>query len=272
MNYQKIHDLIISRATNREKPDCYCERHHVIPKSMGGTDDEDNIVILTAREHFIIHWLLMKIHRNKQMIYAFHAMTKPVGNGRTRYNSHSFKYAREAMGKWTKENMSGKNHPFYGLTGNDHPHYGMKRSKGTRLKMSEKAKKRYEIHPHPNRVKIACVETGEIFQSLSDASKKHPKGNISYALRSGGTAGGLRFSYVNEETGELERRKSTLKGHAAGSRHHLSVKIIDAAGNIFDSAKKAGESVGVTGSAVLISIRQDRTCRGVKFFRGEPDA
>lgn len=269
MNYQKIHDLIISRATNREKPDCYCERHHVIPKSMGGTDDEDNIVILTAREHFIIHWLLMKIHRNKQMIYAFHAMTKPVSNGRTRYNSHSFKYAREAMAQWMRENMSGKNHPLFGLRGEDSPHYGMKRSNATRLKISNKAKKRYASTQHPNSVKIKCIDTGEVFSSVSEASKKHKKGNISYALRTGGTAGGLRFSYINESTGSDEKIKSTLKGYASGSRHPLSVKLIDECGNVFDSAKNAGASIGVTGSAVLISIRQNRPCRGVMFYRCE---
>lgn len=51
------------------------------------------------------------------MIYAFHSMTKPVGNNRQRYTSHSFKYAREAMAKWMKENNSGKNNALFGKTG-----------------------------------------------------------------------------------------------------------------------------------------------------------
>lgn len=236
---------------------------------MGGTDDEDNIVILTAREHFIIHWLLMKIHRNKQMIYAFHAMTKPVGNGRTRYNSHSFKYAREAMGKWTKENMTGKNHPFYGLTGESHPHYGMKRSKSTRMKISEKAKKRYRDNPHPNAVKIICTDTGEVFNSVSDAKIKHPTGNISYALVSGGTAGGMRFSYIDEKTGKPVAKKSSLKGYARGESHHYSVRIRNEKGVIFPSASEAGRSVGVTGTAVLTAIKQGRPCKGYMFYREE---
>lgn len=40
--------------------DGYTERHHIIPKSMGGLDDNDNLVILTAREHYIAHLLLTK--------------------------------------------------------------------------------------------------------------------------------------------------------------------------------------------------------------------
>lgn len=40
--------------------DCYTEKHHVIPKSMGGNNDSDNLVTLTAREHYIAHLLLTK--------------------------------------------------------------------------------------------------------------------------------------------------------------------------------------------------------------------
>lgn len=269
MNYKKVHDQIINRAKNREKPECYCENHHITPKSMGGTDDCENIATLTAREHFIIHWLLMKIHKNKQMVYAFHCMTKPVGNGRSRYTSHSFKYAREAMAKWISDNMSGENHPFYGLTGKNHPHYGMKRKKSTREKISAMAKKRYENSINSKAVGIMCLDTGETFKSITMAKKKHKKGNISYALKSGGTAGGLRFAYIDEETGNPVVQQTTLKGYARGAGVKNSVKITSDSGSAFDTAREAGESIGVTGSAVLISIKQGRACKGVMFYRGD---
>lgn len=234
---------------------------------MGGSDNADNIVALTAREHFIIHWLLMKIHKNKQMVYSFHCMTKPVGNGRTRYTSHSFKYAREAMAKWISENMSGENHPFYGLKGKDHPHYGMKRSKSTRKKISAMAKRRYENSLSDKAVSVMCLDTGEVFQSVAMAQKKCKKGNVSYALRSGGTAGGMRFAYVDKETVKPIVRKTTLKGYAKGSRVKNAVKITNEDGDVFDTARAAGESIGVTGTAVLISIKQGRPCKGVMFYR-----
>ena len=142
MNYQIIYDQIIDRAKNRKKPDCYCELHHIIPKSLGGSNDKENLVYLTAREHFIAHWLLKNIHKNKQMIYAFFSMTKPVGNGRTRYTSHSFKYAREAFGRWMSENRRGENNHFFGLPKELNPHYGMKRSAKTKALLSEQAKQR----------------------------------------------------------------------------------------------------------------------------------
>jgi hypothetical protein len=64
MNYKKIHDDIIQRAKNR-KLSGYSEKHHIILKSMGGTNKNDNLVKLTAKEHFVIHKLLVQIYPNE---------------------------------------------------------------------------------------------------------------------------------------------------------------------------------------------------------------
>jgi len=61
LNYQRIHDQIIERAKSRQLSG-YKERHHIIPKCLGGDNVENNLVYLTAREHFIIHKLLCKIY------------------------------------------------------------------------------------------------------------------------------------------------------------------------------------------------------------------
>lgn len=42
----------------------YFETHHIVPKSLGGTDDKNNLVNLTAREHYIAHLLLVKIAKS----------------------------------------------------------------------------------------------------------------------------------------------------------------------------------------------------------------
>lgn len=62
MNYQKIYNDLISRAQAREPLSEYKETHHIIPRCMGGSDDKENLVELTGREHFIAHWLLCKIY------------------------------------------------------------------------------------------------------------------------------------------------------------------------------------------------------------------
>lgn len=61
MNYKKHYDLLIDRAKHRTLTD-YVERHHVIPRCMGGNDDSGNIVRLTPEEHYVVHQLLAKIY------------------------------------------------------------------------------------------------------------------------------------------------------------------------------------------------------------------
>jgi len=62
MNHTKLYDAIISRAVERKKPEGYCEKHHIVPRCMGGTNGKDNLVYLTAKEHFICHKLLVRMY------------------------------------------------------------------------------------------------------------------------------------------------------------------------------------------------------------------
>ena len=61
MNYIKIYSDLIRRSENRII-DGYTEKHHIIPVCLGGTNNKENIAILTAREHYVAHYLLCKIH------------------------------------------------------------------------------------------------------------------------------------------------------------------------------------------------------------------
>ena len=58
----------------------YVEKHHIIPKSLGGDNHRDNLVSLTAREHFVCHLLLTKmttgIARKKMVLAVFYLSGK----------------------------------------------------------------------------------------------------------------------------------------------------------------------------------------------------
>ena len=72
MNYQWHYDqLMITRKSRIPEKGQYYERHHILPRSMGGDNSSENLVTLTAREHFLAHWLLWRIHRNREMGFAF---------------------------------------------------------------------------------------------------------------------------------------------------------------------------------------------------------
>jgi hypothetical protein len=61
MNYPKIYNQIIERAKTRQL-EGYKEKHHILPKCLGGSNDKENLVGLTAREHFLCHMLLVEIY------------------------------------------------------------------------------------------------------------------------------------------------------------------------------------------------------------------
>ena len=76
--YERWYQRIIEKAKDRVL-DGYKENHHIVPRSLGGTDSPDNLVLLTAREHFICHWLLTKIYTGdakSKMIYALNGMKR----------------------------------------------------------------------------------------------------------------------------------------------------------------------------------------------------
>jgi hypothetical protein len=77
--YSTWYEQIIENACTRVLPTgTYTELHHIIPKSFGGPNTKENLVSLTAREHFIVHALLWKFniakHYHIKMLHAFHAM------------------------------------------------------------------------------------------------------------------------------------------------------------------------------------------------------
>jgi len=72
MDYQRIYNLIVDRARKRVLP-VYTEKHHVLPKCMGGSNEKGNIVAVTAKEHYLCHRLLCEIYpENKPLKKAYH--------------------------------------------------------------------------------------------------------------------------------------------------------------------------------------------------------
>ena len=80
------YEKLINSAKNA-KFDGYTEIHHIIPKSLGGTDLDDNLIVLSSRLHFVAHWMLWKAYKTNELAYAFFAMChqKKKGQG-SRYN------------------------------------------------------------------------------------------------------------------------------------------------------------------------------------------
>jgi hypothetical protein len=96
MNYKKHYHLLIERAKSRVvDQELVTERHHIIPRCLGGNDDNDNLVKLTPEEHFFAHQLLVKIHPNEpKLVYAANMMTVGSKNNK-RSNNKTYGWLRK---------------------------------------------------------------------------------------------------------------------------------------------------------------------------------
>lgn len=81
MNYHKIYQQLIERAQARTLLNEYVERHHIVPRCLGGTDASANIVSLLPEEHLFAHRLLCRMHPNntKLSFAVFMLSIHPLG-------------------------------------------------------------------------------------------------------------------------------------------------------------------------------------------------
>lgn len=125
MNYKRIYDEIINnRIVNRlDKKDSLIERHHIIPRCLGGTDDDYNLVCLTPREHFLCHLLLTKIYNEKNTAYyykiikAFFMMFSYSKNNSTRHvriNARLYENLKKVWIESLRISQSGENNSQFG--------------------------------------------------------------------------------------------------------------------------------------------------------------
>lgn len=163
MDYEKIYDKLIStRLLLKEtrvvekNSGYYFELHHILPKCKGGDNSKNNLVLLTPREHFLAHWLLWLIFKDRQMALAFHKMLSNNNRQDRRFSSKDYEKAREAYRKTNIGNTYGKgnkgriiseeqrkNHSIImkgKFNGEDNPFFGKKHSDETKKALSDKRK------------------------------------------------------------------------------------------------------------------------------------
>jgi len=78
----------------------YSEKHHVIPRCIGGTDDDENLANLTAKEHYMSHRLLTEIYPNNQKLkYAYWMMCTMKTSNQQRHivSSRIYEYAKSLI-------------------------------------------------------------------------------------------------------------------------------------------------------------------------------
>ncbi len=100
--YTRWYNKLISSRQNMNRiytTNCGLERHHIIPKSLGGTNKKSNIVVFTPREHCIAHILLSKMFLGEakgKMCYSLIALSSLRNKNRSKINSKQYQNLRNA--------------------------------------------------------------------------------------------------------------------------------------------------------------------------------
>ena len=154
MNYKQIYNQLISKRQQETPPkNCYTETHHILPRCLGGTNEQTNLVKLTAREHYIAHLLLAKIYNTYGMYAAvIYMQTGRLKNRKFKFNSRLYQKIREELANKMSQKMKGKT-PW--IKGRHH-------SEESRKKISEAFKGRY----------IGRTPTWLVGKHLSEETKK----------------------------------------------------------------------------------------------------
>lgn len=199
MDYKAIYDDFIDSRRMIESSTInlsYYEIHHIVPRSLGGSDDKSNLIALTIRDHIFAHALLAKAFGGS-MWYAYWMMTNGAASARAkklgilvRVSSNAAAIARNGRSKQMSERMSGENHHNFGIARSDDvkrkiseslkekhemgyisPNKGRKLTEEQKVKVREGLKIYYENggspwmkgkkHSKETRLKISLAQTGE---------------------------------------------------------------------------------------------------------------
>lgn len=101
MNYNKLYQRFIeSRPTRTKKTKDGLETHHILPRSLGGSNEQANLVVLTPKEHYLAHRLLVKCHTGEarmKMSFALYSLGHFKNRHRKKrvLNSRQYRLIRE---------------------------------------------------------------------------------------------------------------------------------------------------------------------------------
>lgn len=158
-------NIITKSKQQNQNPNVYYEKHHIIPKSLGGNNSKSNLVLLTAKQHFICHILLTKMTENdnkRRMVYALHSMGMKNNHTRNRYiNSRHYERNKIALSAYMSEQSTNKN-PMNNLIHRETHYIAIQRRGATEGTTGLK-------HSDETKIKMSKAHSGK---TLSDETKK----------------------------------------------------------------------------------------------------
>ena len=240
MNYERIYSEFIADRRAKEADLIasgeYKERHHIVPRSMGGSDDAENLIALTAGDHYFAHLCLAKWHGGNQWAGVW-AMSALKSRGR-----EVKKYSRRKMVAVARKKSLGENNP------SKMPHVKLLR----KIQLTENnpmwgVDRSGENNPMFG-VKLCGSKNGMFGKSMSDAEK---------AKRS--------KMYLGSNNPNYGRKLSAIAKQKISSATSVAVVNLDT-GDRFDRVSDAALFVNRSVAAVSSClVGKSKTCAGYRW-------
>lgn len=173
MDYAEHYRKLISKGRGRVLVG-YAEHHHILPKCLGGGNEAENLVRLTAEEHYVAHQLLVKLHPGHLgLLGAVVWMTG--GNQYVPRQNKLYGWLRRALSAAKSVAMKGRVPSKAMLEAARVVNRGSHRSEETKAKISAHHTGREHKHKsHPNspetRAKISASKKGKVWSETTRAT------------------------------------------------------------------------------------------------------
>jgi 5-methylcytosine-specific restriction endonuclease McrA len=253
MDYKKHYDLLIERSRNRII-DGYVEKHHIIPKCLGGSDDMANIAILTPEEHFLAHQLLIKLNPGHiGLIYAVQMMTNHQTDART--NNKLFGWIRRrmalAMSEKTKTWLKEHGHP-KGMLGKKHTGSGLVKILAAQAAIIDAKKVKvyaYELNGMFFKEYSSITECANDLNTSPSNVKYTADGDFGYCKNKQ-----IRYVYADRLEPYI-KSKSKLIGHVRSETHQENLR------NAIKNNKATCTRCGITTHKSAITRAHNDNCK-----------
>ena len=227
--YRTVYQSIIIRAKSRGDKNTklngvYTEVHHIVPKCMGGKNEDSNLCVVTFKEHVILHKILCILH--PEIGELFHAVYLLLNlKGREYFVTvRDAEFYRKRSIEYLREINLGKNNPAYGKKISEkhkqaisRANKGKKKSFLTRQRMSNAQKGKH-----------ASKETKELLSKIHTGMKTHTE------------------EHKKELSNKWKLNNPRAGVDMTGENNPSSRKIFGPDGTVYKSIKYCASVIGVS--------------------------
>lgn len=246
--YRNLYIKLIDRCKLMTKDELnaqYTEKHHILPKCMGGKDEDDNIIVLPIRYHIMAHLILLEAYPDIQgLSYAILILTNG-GKSKTQFERNSIvekRFSSRLISRIREESIKK-------ISGKNNPNYGKPRSEDFKKLMSQKFSgsgnpmygRRGKTNPNYGKP-LSEERKAKISKSLMG---KHQslESNIK---RSNSLKGDKAPNYGKKLPESTRKKISDNHADVSGGNNGRAMKVISPEGIVFDTIKEAAKSIGIS--------------------------